>query len=453
MRAKYKDVIAELVRDIRAGILKPGDRLPTHRALAYQHGLSLGTATKVFSEMEALGLTVGEVGRGTFVRMNADARAMEFAYEQPSKAVIDFSKNHLVLPEQDQIFTSVVKKVLADPDCDVLDYRDNAGSKYDLLSAWRWLNKERKSPIDTHQAITICCGGQHALMLALMATCRPGQVVALERLTYPVVRLACEILRLDVVVVESDDNGILPSSLDALCHKHDVSVLFCIPNIQNPTSATLPLERRTELVGVLEQHDVIAIEDDAYGFLLETPPTSLAELAPERVFYVRTLSKSWAPGLRVCYLISPSQFRDAVDQAQRASVWVNAPLMASVATEIIRSGQYEQVVRAKRREISKRQIIVQQVLDGMAMVTAPQSMHVLLPLPSSVRVDCVATALTETGVLVSTGAQFAAKNEHSQVQNGLRLCIGAPKDRIAMHGALEKLRVVLKTTNYKPRWQ
>ena len=453
MRAKYKDVAADLARDIRSGTLKPGDRLPTHRELAHRHGLSLGTATKVFSEMEAMGLTIGEVGRGTFVRMNADARAMEFSYETPGEAVVDFSKNHLVLPEQEAIFQQAIAKVLADPGCDVLDYRNNPGAEYDRLIAWRWLNEDRETPIDGHEAITICSGGQHALMLALMATCRPGQVVAVERLTYPMVRLACEMLRLDVVEVDADGDGIIPESFDRLCRKHDVSALFCIPNVQNPTSTTLPLDRRADILSIAETHDVMVIEDDAYGFLLEKPPKSLSELAPDRTLYIRTLSKSWAPGLRVCYLVSPNSHRDSVDRAQRASVWMNAPLMASVASEIVSSGQYDLVVRAKRKEVFKRQAIVRRVLDGMEVRTQPQSMHVLLPLPTYARQDWVVEALAEANVLVSPASQFAAKGERSGLQNGLRLCIGAPRNRTAMENALRTLRAVVEASQNKKAWR
>lgn len=453
MRAKYKDVAADLARDIRSGTLKPGDRLPTHRELAHRHGLSLGTATKVFSEMEAMGLTIGEVGRGTFVRMNADARAMEFSYETPGEAVVDFSKNHLVLPEQDGIFQNAIAKVLADPGCDVLDYRNNPGSEYDRLTAWRWLNEDRNIPIDSHEAITICSGGQHALMLALMASCRPGQVVAVERLTYPMVRLACEMLRLDVVEVDADDEGIIPESFDRICRKHDVSALFSIPNVQNPTSTTLPIERRSEIVRIAKTNDVMVIEDDAYGFLLEQPPTSFAELAPDRTLYIRTLSKSWAPGLRVCFLVSPDSYKDAVDRAQRASVWMNAPLMASVASEIIASGQYKAVVHAKRKEVFKRQAIVRRVLDGMEVVTGPQSMHVLLPLPSNARQDWVVEALAEANVLVSPASLFAAKGERSGLQNGLRLCIGAPRDRATTESALITLRTVVQASQNKRAWR
>ena len=67
-QVRYKQVVDALASDIRAGQLRPGTRLPTHRALAQRHGLALATASRVYAELEAIGLVVGETGRGTFVR-------------------------------------------------------------------------------------------------------------------------------------------------------------------------------------------------------------------------------------------------------------------------------------------------------------------------------------------------------------------------------------------------
>lgn len=452
MRPKYRNIVARLAEDIRTGVLKPGDRLPTHRELAHEHGLSLGTATRVFAEMEAMGLTVGEVGRGTFVRMNADAKAVEFSLSIYSQEVVDFSRNHLVLPEQTSLFEDAIQAVLSNSECNVLDYRNNAGSEFDRRAATLWLNKERGVSFLSDDSLTICSGGQHALMLALMATCKPGQGVAVESLTYPVVRLACEMLRLDVFEVESDESGIVPEAFDKLCTEHSIRVLFCMPNVQNPTSTTLSPERRDALATILKTRAVYAIEDDAYGFLLESPPCTLSELAPENVFYTRTLSKSWAPGLRVCYLTSPECQLQAVEKAQRATVWMSTPLMMSVATHLINKGIYDSVVRAKRREIFKRQAILRHVLDGMGVITDPRSMHVLLPLPKQARTGWVLESLQEAQVIASPLAQFTANDKRGQPSNGLRLCIGAPRDRREMESGLKRIRSIVKTLQSPSTW-
>ena len=127
--------------------------------------------------------------------------------------------------------------------------------------------------------------------------------------------------------------------------------------------------------------------------------------------------------------------------------------MASVASEIVSSGQYDLVVRAKRKEVFNRQAIVRRILAGMQIETQPQSMHVLLPLPSNARQDWVVEALAEANVLVSPASQFAAKGERSGLQNGLRLCIGAPRNRAEMENALRTLRAVVEAPQNKEAWR
>lgn len=453
MRPKYKIIVAKFAENIRLGLLKPGDRLPTHRDLAAEHGLSLGTATRVFAELEAIGLTVGEVGRGTFVRMNADAKAVEFSLSGDAQGVVDFSRNHLVLPEQVKMFDEAVRAVLADNDCNVLDYRNNAGSEFDRRAATLWINKERELAPLIDESLTICSGGQHALMLALMATCHPGQTVAVEPLTYPVIRLACEMLRLNVIQVESDEHGIIPEDFDRLCKENQIKILFCMPNIQNPTSVTLTPERREALAAILKANDVFAIEDDAYGFLLEKAPCSLSEMAPDHVFYARTLSKSWAPGLRVCYLVPPNRIAKAIERAQRATIWMSTPLMMSVATHLIQKGVYESVVRAKRRELFKRQAILRRFCDGMDVITDPRSMHALIPLPKRARTGWVLESLEEANVLASPLAQFASSDKSGQIPCGIRLCIGAPRDRFEMETGLKRIISIIRSLQDPKAWQ
>ena len=67
-RSRYKSLVDAFADDIRSGRLSPGTRLPTHRELAAHEGLALVTASRVYAELEAMGLVSGEIGRGTFVR-------------------------------------------------------------------------------------------------------------------------------------------------------------------------------------------------------------------------------------------------------------------------------------------------------------------------------------------------------------------------------------------------
>jgi len=444
VRTKFRKVVAYLITELREGRLKPGDKLPTHRELAYQHGLSLGTATRVFAELDSLGLTTGEVGRGTFVRMNANTKSTDFYHTSRERDFVDFSRNHLVLPEQKDILMKTMQDVVNNQDNDVLVYRNNSGSDYDRICAWKWLNSNRITPIDSYKNITICSGGQHGLLLCFLACCNPGDAVVVERYTYPGIRTLADTLGVELVLVEGDTQGICPNSFEKICKTIRPKALFCMPNLQNPTSVTMPLSRRKELLTVMEKYDVMAIEDDAYGFQLPTPPPSLSELNPERVFYLNTLSKSWAPGLRVGYLVSPADRAKTVDHAQAASVYMSTPLIMSAATQLIKSKQYDRIVEAKRKEIVKRQAILDRIFGNWHIQSDPRSMHVVIPLAQKLRADEVLSRLLENRIVAAPLSQFSAAHDAGKGPEGIRLCIGAPQIRAEMESGLEKTREIIK---------
>ena len=93
-RARYKTIVDQMAQDIAAGALLPGAQLPPHRQLAAQHGIALVTASRVYAELESMGLISGETGRGTFVR--DIALPLSHGVDQPPAAtgVVDLNFNY-----------------------------------------------------------------------------------------------------------------------------------------------------------------------------------------------------------------------------------------------------------------------------------------------------------------------------------------------------------------------
>jgi len=92
--ARYKQLVDTLAAEIRSGRLPPGARLPTHRKLATREGLALGTATRVYAELEAMGLVSGETGRGTFVRESALPRGQGIDQHATAAGMVDLNFNY-----------------------------------------------------------------------------------------------------------------------------------------------------------------------------------------------------------------------------------------------------------------------------------------------------------------------------------------------------------------------
>src|SRR5436305_1355190 len=101
---KYRAIAQALAEDVENGRLPPGERLPTHRDLAYALGVTIGTVTRAYAEAERQGLTAGEVGRGTFVRQRIDAL-------QPSELRFEFGMNAPIGGSEAACFADALRRL------------------------------------------------------------------------------------------------------------------------------------------------------------------------------------------------------------------------------------------------------------------------------------------------------------------------------------------------------
>lgn len=445
MRTRFRAVVEEFVKQIQNGDFVAGERLPTHRELAFTHGLSLGTASRVYAELDALGLTVGEVGRGTYVRSGSTLKHSEYNLSTVGASVIDLSRSYMVLPEQEQHFKEAVQQAFVNDGGSLLHYQENEGSREQREFASDWLSAGKFSSEITSRNTLICSGGQHALMASLMCTCPAGGVLVVDEITYPGVLALAEILRIEIVTVPSDDFGMSAEGLSTVCNEYDVKAIYLMPNLHNPTSTTMRHTRREEIAYVAKTRDIIVIEDDAFGFLLDTPSVKMIDVAPDNCIYFHTMSKSWAPGLRICMLAMPHKLVEKARRFLSASIWMPSPLMMAVARQLIESGQYAQCVQAKKSELLKRHKIADKALKGFELKTDKQSMHIWLALPANMRADLLTHKLAKQQIWVTPGTQFQPADAKSTASNSLRLCIGAPRSRHHLSDALNTIRAEILT--------
>jgi 2-aminoadipate transaminase len=163
--------------------------------------------------------------------------------------------------------------------------------------------------------IFVTAGAQQALDLLGKVFLDEGDTIICEGPTYAGAMKAFSSYRPRVIHVPMDEAGILPAAVrEALEEAHSegtrVKFIYTIPNFQNPAGVTLATERRRELLEIAREYDLIIIEDNPYGMLRfegEAPPT-LATLEQEqtgsvdRVVYLGTFSKIFAPGVRLGWI-------------------------------------------------------------------------------------------------------------------------------------------------------
>ncbi|HYC15485.1 MAG TPA: PLP-dependent aminotransferase family protein [Stellaceae bacterium] len=436
----YRAIADALATDIRAGRLPVGTRLPTHRDLAWNLKVTVGTVTRAYAEAERRGLISGEVGRGTYVRPVGTTPDHALSREPLGPDFVDLSLNRPQTGEEPKLVAKGLREIAESPELEeLLQYQPHPGRDIDRAAGARWI--ARGGIAADPARVLVTQSGQNAVASVLSALTQPGDTVAVESLTYPGVRSAASLLSLRLAPVAMDDEGLLPESFAALCRSGSIKALYTLPSLHNPTASVLSLERRRAVAEIAESHGVALVEDDVYGFLLEKPPTPLAALAPERGYYITSTSKSLAPGLRIGYVQVPAEAMERVSAALRATIYMATPLMAALATRWIEDGTADRLVAEKRAEAAERQRLARAILAGVRLTGHPTATHVLLWLPEGWRAEGFEAAARRAGVGVTAATAFWLGRTNPP--NAVRLCLGTPQRRADVARALQRIAGLL----------
>ena len=293
---RYKSLVDQLAQQIRAGQLPAGTRLPTHRKLAAQHGLALVTATRVYAELQAMGLVSGEAGRGTFVKDLSLPLGLGVDYPAQDPGHADLTFNSPLIPGQTELLRTALRQLANAGDLEsLLHYQPHAGRPQDRAIVAAHL-RSRGLQVDPSQLLFVD-GAQHGLTVTAMALLRPGDTVAVDALTYPGFKLLAESMRLELLPIPTTIHGPDLEALESLCTRRKVRAIYAMPTMHNPLGWVMSLTARRKLVATAHKHGLLIIEDAAYAFLADAPPPPLAALAPDITVYVNALSKSIATGL------------------------------------------------------------------------------------------------------------------------------------------------------------
>jgi DNA-binding transcriptional MocR family regulator len=433
----YRAIADVIASDIANGQLRAGDRLPTHRALAGALGIDLTTVTRAYGEARARGLVDTAVGRGTFVRERVVIPPAVPAVE------LDLSMNIPPRPlgiDLQAALSRTMAAVTRRADLlRLLSYQPAGGALADRAAGAAWLAPVL--PGLPAERVLITGGAQAALAALLTALVRPGRVVLSGHYTYPGFRAAAAALGLAVRGVAMDADGLCPDALAAASAAGDVDALYLTPTLHNPTTATLPLERRQAIVDIARHRGFCIIEDDAYGRLPENPLPPLAALGPDVVWHVATLAKVLTPGLRLAYVVAPDVARAAQARtALRAIAQMPPPLSVATASAWIADGTAEAILQGVRVEATARQQLAAGLLPPALISAKVEGHHLWLTLPPGwTETDFVAAA-RRAGAALVPGSAFAVG------QAGgchVRVALGAAPDHTGLSLALENIAEIL----------
>ncbi|MFG1926022.1 PLP-dependent aminotransferase family protein [Cryptosporangium sp. NPDC048952] len=413
--ARYKALVDAFAADIRSGVLPPGSRLPTHRRLASDERIAVVTATRVYAELEAMGLVSREQGRGTFVRDLALPAGLGVDQDVVAADAVDLNFNYPSLPGQTDLLRQALRDLATSGDLEaLLRYQPHRGRPADRAAVAQHLR--RRGVVADPSHVLIVSGAQHGLAVTCMATLRPGDVVAVDPLTYPGFKALATSLSLELVPVADLD------ALSQLCGRRPVRAVYTMPTLHNPLGTVMPLDHRQRLVEIARQHGVLIIEDGSYAYLDPDPPAPLAFLAPECTVYVSGLSKSVATGLRVGFVVGPPALVPALERSIRLTTWNTPALSTVIACRWLEDGTVDELEARKRADASARQDVVRAELHGLPQVSHPSSYFTWLPLPEDARADRLAATLGRSRISVTTAEPFSVA---APVPQALRLALGS----------------------------
>lgn len=456
---KYRIIADAICDDIRDNRLNAGTKLPTHRDLAYRLGVTVGTITRAYAELQRRGIAGGRVGSGTYVLdpqetrrtfrspldINREALARNdnrISLANPEDGAIDLAMNRPSPgPEADALAATLNEISQADGLEHLTQYSPAPGMAHHRIAIAKLL--EQVGLNADHEDIILTSGAQHAMAACALGLLQAGDTLLTEELTYPGMTSLIAHRGARVRPVAMDDKGVLPDAMDATIRETGARVAYLMPVHQNPTTATMDIDRLHAIAEVVKQHNLIVLEDDVYGFQPQDRLPPLAQLAPDNVVYINGFAKSIAPGLRLGFMKAPKPLFATLTRAAQITGWMIPPLMGEIATRWINTGMAHDIITWHQDEMRARNKMAAEMLDGFTFKAKPECLHLWLELPQTHRPDDTIRELSLRGVVMAGPESFISTQP--TVPHALRLCLGSPPTREQLQIALTHVRTVLSS--------
>lgn len=443
---KYLALARALREAIRVEVLAEGTQLPTVRDLAWRLAVTPGTVSRAYQIATQEGLLEATVGRGTFVA----ARTPRLGPTQPlflerdpgvAQGRVDLRTPQLPDVGQGAAFAAALRRMADGMGADWLDYTSQSGEAPLREAVCGWLADRVIGPLDADQ-VMLTHGGQNAIGLVLSICLRGDRPVVLtEDLSYPGFRYAARLARAEVVGVEMDDEGMRPDALEAACRRHGPQVLCLTPDTQNPTTARMSAARRADIVAIARRFDLQVIEDECYSPWAANAEAALRALAPERVWYVGSLSKSISAALRFGYVVCPTGMGETGRLTAQHGFFAMSRAVSGLCLDLFRSGAAEDIRAAVQKELGERLLLAVNRLGAFDLAWQAGMPFAWLRLPQGWRASIFTRMAEDEGVLVRSADQYAMM--HGRAPQAVRLAMVGNIPRQQLEAGLAALARLL----------
>jgi DNA-binding transcriptional MocR family regulator len=242
--------------------------------------------------------------------------------------------------------------------------------------------------------VVVTVGSQQALDLVTRIFCDPGDVVLAEAPSYVGALGTFAAYQAEVVHVAMDDDGLVPAALrEAIAAVKaagkNAKFLYTIPNFHNPAGVSLSDARRDEVLAICQEAGLLVLEDNPYGLLgFDGPPVPAirGRGGEDDVVYLGSFSKTFAPGLRVGWVLAPHAVREKLVLASEATVLCPPQLNQLVVAEYLTTQDWQGQVGVFRDLYRERRdatldALTQLMPEGTAWTRPTGGFYVWLTLP------------------------------------------------------------------------
>lgn len=439
----YLQITAAIIAAVRAGRLRPGERLPGSRALAKSLSIHRNTVVAAYRELSLQGWIEAVVGSGTRVSRRLPETSLRPAiggrhpessvaghcgYELPPPGIEakpaerwSRSADRLSLstgvPDLSQVpvdeLARAYRRALRRNGTRLLDYADPQGylplrqAIAAMLRARRGLNAEAAE-------IVITRGSQMAMWLVARLLTVAGDRVGVEALGYPPAWRVWRSLGARLSPLPMDGEGLLIDRLERLLQRRPLRALYVTPHHHYPTLAVLPPRRRMQLLQLAERHRLAIIEDDYdHEFHYRGRPIMPLASADRSglVVYLGSLSKTLAPSLRLGYVVAPRPLIERLVELRALVDRQGDTVLEAAVTELIEEGVLQAHVRRMHRIYAERQRVLAALLrrhfGSLLEFEVPAGGMALWVRAPGIDVDAWATRAAAAGVEIATARHFA----------------------------------------------
>lgn len=451
---RYQQLASLLSERIIQGLYREGEKLPSVRTLSQEHGVSISTVQQTYQLLEQQRLITAQPRSGYFVAPQKAPppvpaasrpvqRPVEVTQWDQVYTLLEASKDPQIVsfgggfpdasqPSLQPLWRELNRLIRQQP-VEILNYDELAGN-CELRSEIARLMLDSGSVV-TGDDLIITSGCHNALSLALLAICKPGDIIAVESPAYYGTMQLLRSLGLKAIEIPTDpQSGLSVEALELALGQWPIKGVIVVPNCNNPLGFIMPEPRKRAIISLAQQHDIVIFEDDIYGDLAtDYPrPATIHSLDIDgRVMLCSSFTKTIAPGLRIGW-IAPGRYYDRLLQMKYAVSGTNVPATQLATLAFIRGGHYYPHVR-RMRQIYLRNMetytnwLLEYFPDGICVTRPTGGFMLWVELPPQVDMVCVASKLSQMKIQVAPGSLFSASGKH---RNCLRInCALSPDEK------------------------